>query len=122
MTQKVKQIGSVVLFKPLYVKEFNEPNTMAGESIMSAAGSHIVYSAPINTPYRTLETLADSGWLDETNVSDLKALWLTDATYTLTYDDDTTETVRFAHEKQITFNPVSLGACYYNVVIPMAKV
>jgi len=122
MKNMVKQIGSIVLHKPLFVKEFNEPNNMQGEMLMSTLGTHIVFTAPIETPYITLETKGDSGWLSEDNIADLKALWYTSLEYDIIYIDDTTDTVRFANEKQIVFSPISVGACYYNVIIPLAKV
>jgi len=122
MTKKVKKIGDIVLYKPLFVKEFNEPNELMGEMIMSADGTHIAYSADIHTPYITLETRSDSGWLNEANVSALKAIWGDITSITITYDDDTTDTVRTAHEKQPVYAETSLGACYYNVIIPLAKV
>ena len=122
MTKKVKQIGDIVLHKPLFVKEFNEPNDMQGQMVMSTVGTHIVYTAPIITPYITLETKEGSGWLDEDNVTDLKALWISGLQYDIIYTDDTTDTVRFANEKQIVFTSISIGACYYNVIIPLAKV
>ena len=123
MSKKVKQLGSIVFYKPLFIKEFSEPDNVVGEMVMSANGTHIAYSAPINTPYVTLQTLGNSGWLDEDNVSALKLLWVAlDTTYTIIYDDDSTDIVRFAHEKKPSYLPISVGACYYNVTIPLAKV
>ena len=122
MKKKVKQIGSIVLHKPLFVKEFNEPNDMQGEMVMSTLGTHIVYVASIATPYITLETKEGSGWLSEDNIADLKALWVSSLEYDIIYTDDTTDTIRFANEKQIVFTPISVGACYYSAIIPLAKV
>lgn len=118
----IKQIGTVVLDSELYIDEFDSPNTMQGEAVMSVAGTHISFSAPILTPYRTAGSRGDSGWLSEQNVIDLKALWESGTTFTITYDDDTTETCRMAHEKQISFEEISLGTCLYYGTIPMAKV
>lgn len=122
MTATIKQIGSVVLDSPLYIEEFNSPNTMMGEVVMSSAGSHIAYSAQITTPYRTAGSRSDSGWITEQNMVDLKALWESGTTFLITYDDDSTETCRMAHEKQISFDEIALGTCIYNTIIPMAKV
>ena len=122
MTKKVKQIGDIVLYKPLFVKEFYEPNELMGEMVMSAEGTHIVYSADIQTPYITLETRSDSGWLDDDNVTALKAIWSDITPITIIYDDDKTDTVRTAHEKQPVYAETSLGACYYNVILPLARV
>lgn len=123
MTATIKQIGSVVLESPLYINEFDEPNDQMGEVEMSSLGSHIVFTAPINTPYRTAGSRGQSGWLSEQNVIDLKAMWnAPEVTFQITYDDDSTESCRMAVEKQISFDEISLGTCIYTGTIPMAKV
>lgn len=122
MTATIKQIGSIVLDSPLYIVEYDQPNDMMGEVVMSGAGTHIAYSAPIYTPYRTAESRGQSGWLSEQNIADLKTLWNGTTTFNITYSDDSTETVRMAHEKQFTLEEISLGACIYVGSIPMAVV
>lgn len=122
MTAIIKQIGTVVLDSPLYILEYDVPNDIMGEVAMSASGSHIAYSALIATPYRTAESRENSGWLSVAQMDALKALWIAGTTFLITYDDDSTETVRMANEKQISFEEISLGLCIYQGTIPMAKV
>lgn len=122
MKSQIKQIGAVVLENPLWIEEYGTPNTMMGEVEMSLDGTHIAYSAEIKTPYRTASSQSDSGWIGETEMLALQALWEAGTTFDITYVDDATETVRMAHEKQISFDEISLGACIYNGIIPMAKV
>ena len=121
MTAKAKSLGSVTFLYELWVAEFEAPDNVMSEMRMSAAGSHVVYEAAIETPYITLVS-KENGWLNEQNVSDLKTSWADlGATLTLTYDDDTTETVRMAREKELVFTPLYEGACYYTAQIPLAK-
>ena len=123
MTQTIKQIGTVVLDSPLHINEFNTTNDIMGEVVMSANGTHISYSAQIYTPYRTAESRGEGGWLSEQNKTDLEALWVNlGTTFDIVYEDDSTETVRMAHEKQIDFTEIAVGACIYTAFIPMAKV
>lgn len=123
MKAMIKQIGSVVLDSQLSIKEFNVSNSVMGSVSMSAGGTHISYSALIHTPYRTAESIGEGGWLTEQNKTDLETLWIDlNATFDIVYEDDSVETVRMAHEKQIEFTEISVGTCIYTAFIPMAKV
>ena len=120
--KKATQIHTTVFMHPLWVNEFENPNTVMGEMVMSAGGTHIVYQAPIYTPYITLVS-RDSGWLNVDNMAEVKAYYeQLDTTFTLTYDDLSTETVRFAHEKGIVFTPTYEGSCHFYATINLAKV
>lgn len=119
---RATQISTTEFLYPMWVKELKNPNTMMGDMEMSVAGTHIVYQAQIHTPYITLES-RESGWLNETNMTELIALYnQLDTTFTLTYSDASTDTVRFAHEKGIIFKPTHEGSCYYYATINLAKV
>lgn len=116
------QIGAIEFLYAMWVNEYENPNTVMGEMVMSADGSHVAYQAPIKTPYITL-TSRENGWLSEANVDALKASYdQLDTTFTLTYGDLSTETIRFAHEKGISFTPIHEGSCYFYATINLAKV
>ncbi len=123
MTARAKKIGTETFAYPLWVAEFEKPADVMSEMRMSASGKHIVYAKRIQTPYITLVS-KEYGWLTEANVAALKAQFevIDGTTYTLTYDDDTTETVRYAHEKGIEFTPLYEGACWYTATINLAVV
>ncbi len=121
MTARVKGIGALTFMHTLWVDEFENPSQIMGETVISAAGTHIVYEAEIKTPYITLISKRN-GWLNESDIAYIKAMYsLLDTEHILTYDDNTTETVRFAHEKKPKFTPVSESSKYYTAVIPLAK-
>lgn len=122
MTAKALSVGTTTFLYELWVEEFEKPADIQGEMVMSAAGSHIVYASDISTPYITL-VAKEHGWLSEANVAALKVQYASlGSTYTLTYKGATTDTVRFAHERGITFTPLYEGACYYRATIHLAKV
>lgn len=120
----VKQLGTVTFdLNYMFIEEDSEPENVLSEVAMSVAGTHIVYEAEILTPYITLSSQNDS-WITDLQKDTLEAMWANlGATYTLTYDDDTTDTVRFAREKKLIFSPLTEGYCeYFRVSIPLAKV
>lgn len=120
--RKVKQIGAVEFLYSMWVDEFDNPNTVLGKMSMSVAGTHIVNQSAIQTPYITLNS-REHGWLSQQNMDDLKAYYdQLDTSFLITYDDDSTDTVRFAHEKGISFTPTHEGSCYYYATINLAKV
>ena len=122
MTARVKSVGVLTFSHTLWGDEYEKPSHIVGEMRRSAAGTHIVYEAEILTPYRTLNSKRH-GWLTSEDVAAIKVMYdQLDTTFTLTYDDDSTEIVRFAHEKQPVFTPITEAAKYYTVVIPLAKV
>ena len=87
---------------------------------MSAGGTHIAFESAIHTPYITLDS-NQYGILTEAQRDTLMTMWNTlDTTYTLTYDDDTTETVRMAKEKISEYFKLFLSfilncACIYSI-------
>ncbi len=106
----------------LFIKEQFTPNTVMGESVKSAAGTDIVYSATDYTPAITLES-KENGWVTETQRAALVAMWeVINTTYLLTYDNATTDTVRFRHEAPPVFIPTIEGCDKFTVIIPLAKV
>ncbi len=120
---QVKQLGTIVFdHNYIHINEDSAPATVMSETSMSMAGTHIVFEAEIFTPYITLDSQQDS-WITDIQKAQLETMWgQLGSTWTLTYDDDSTETVRMAREKQISFTPLFEGGCeYFRVVIPLAK-
>lgn len=119
---RATSLGAVTFsINTLFIREQHETSEVMGEMQMSVAGSHIVYEASIATPYITLDS-KQHGVIDETQRAALMTMWNTlDTTYTLTYDDASTETVRMAREKKIVFTPLFEGSCQFTCVIPLAK-
>lgn len=105
----------------LFIQEQYNSNSVDGLMKMSTEGTHIVYESAINTPYITLDS-REHGLLTEANRAAIMTMWeALDTTYTLTYDNAATETVRFAHEKKIVFTELYEGACLFKCIIPLAK-
>jgi len=121
--KRAKQLGSVVFeYNTLFIQEEFVNDSILADTQMSAAGTHIVYGSTIVTPYITLDS-KEYGWIDETQKDVLVAMWEDfSTTQTLTYDDNTTDTVRMAVEKQLEFTPLFEGSCKYTAVIPLAKI
>ena len=120
--KRAKQIGSVVFgMNTLFIQEEMSDDSIASEVYMSAAGTHIVYESEILTPYITLDS-KQYGWITETQMAELVSMRRQIGTsFTLTYDDNSTELVRFAKEKKMTFTPLFEGSKKYTAVIPLAK-
>ena len=120
---RAKQLDTVVFgLNTLFIQEEMDDDSVLSEMNMSVAGTHIVYEAEIFTPYITLDS-KQYGFLTEDQMVTLIGLRKQlDTTFTLTYDDDSTETVRFAKEKRMTFTPLFEGSCEYVAIIPLAKV
>ena len=123
--KRAKQLGSVVFgLNTLFVQEEMSDDSIMGETAMSAAGTHIVFEAAIATPYITLDSQR-YGWILDAQRVALMAMWQDiGATLTLTYDDNSTETVRMAREKKnlFKFTPLYEGSKKYTVIVPLAKV
>lgn len=121
--RRAKQLGTVVFgMNTLFIREEMDDASVMSEVVMSAAGTHIVYEAEILTPYITLDS-KQYGWVTEAQRAELVSMRKQlDTTFTLTYDDDTTETVRFAKEKKMVLTPLYEGSDKYTAVIPLAKV
>jgi len=121
--RRAKQLGSVTFdMNTLFIREEMENSKVLAEMHMTAAGSHVVYETQIVTPYITLDSKR-YGWINDEQREAILEMWETPgATYTLTYDDDTTVEVRPAREKKLSITPLYEGACYYTAVIPLAKV
>jgi len=106
----------------LFIQEQYNSNNVMGEVAMSSAGTHIAYEATIHTPYITLDS-KEHGIITEAQRAALETMWATlDTTYTLTYDDTTTQEVRMTHEKQLVFTPLFEGSCQFRAIIPLAAV
>ena len=121
--KRAKQLDTVIFgLNTLFIQEEMTDDSVMGESVMSADGTHIVYQAEIVTPYITLDS-KQFGWILEDQRLELMAMRKQLGTeFTLTYDDDTTETVRHAHEKKMSFTPLYEGSKKYTAIIPLAKV
>ena len=122
--KRARKLGNVEFtLNSLFIREQMQPDSKISEMQMSAAGTHIVYMADIATPYITLDSM-QYGWIDDTQREELLSMWAAQddtVTYVLTYDDNSTEIVRMAVEKEIVFTPLFEGACIYTAVIPLAK-
>ncbi len=120
--KRAKQLGAVVFDKnTLFIQEEYSDESVMCESVMSAGGTHIVFEAEIFTPYITLDS-HQHGWISEEQREDLTAMRKQlGATFTLTYDDDSTDLVRIAREKKMVFTPLSEGSAYFTAIIPLAK-
>ncbi len=123
MAQKRAESIDATLFEhKMYVKENDAPDTILSEVNMSESGMHIVWQSEIQTPYITLES-RKQGWIDqETKDALLVQYALLGNTFTLTYDDNSTDDIRFAHEKGIVFTPLFEGSNRYTVVLHLAVV
>ena len=123
MAQKrVISIGSTTLNRSLYVEELDKPNNIQSEVNMSESGIHLVWQMEIQTPYITLVS-KQSGWLDQETKDALMAQYaLLETSFVLTYSDLSTDNVRFAHERGISFDAVIEGSEPYSVKINLAKV
>lgn len=122
--KRASSLGSVTFNNPntLFIQEEFNNTEVLGSMNMSAAGTHIVYEAEIHTPYITLDS-QEFGIVTEAQRATLMTMWETlETTYTLTYDDASTDTVRMAREKDIVFTPLWEGACEFKAIIPLAKV
>lgn len=106
----------------MFIDEEKTSNDIQGTSTMSVAGTHISYESPINTPYITLNS-EEFSWITEVQRVAIIAMRNTpNATFTITYTDNTTDVVRFAKEKNIVFTPLYEGSLKYRAVIPLAKI
>lgn len=121
--KRAKQLHTVLFeLNTLFIQEELSDDSVMGEMTMSGAGTHIVYEANILTPYITLDS-HQYGWVTEAQRIVLIGLSKQlGVTFTLTYDDDTTDTVRFAKEKKMEFTPLYEGSCDYTAIIPLAKI
>ena len=121
--KRAKQLDTVIFSEnTLFILEEFEDGSVQAEATLSAGGIHIVYESEVLTPYITLDSKT-YGWVDDIQVEALVAMWKQlDTTFTLTYDDDTTEVVRMAKEKKMVFTPTHEGSCKYTALIPLAKV
>lgn len=120
---KVKQIGTVT-FDQGYADLLEElsDDTIIGETVMSAAGTHISYVAEIVTPYITVDSGGHAWITDAQRIELISMRRQLESTFTITYSDDSTDTVRFAHEKKMEFSEVSKGIEVFSALIPLAKV
>ena len=120
---RAKQLGAVVFEQnSLFIEEEEQDDSVMGETFMSAAGAHIAFVAPVHTPYITLDS-KQYGWVTEAQRAELISMRTQlEATFTLTYSDDSTVEVRFAHEKKMKFTPLYEGSKKYTVSIPLAEV
>ena len=119
---RVRKLGAVEFaMNSMFVAEDEAPDDVMATMRMAADGSHVVFAQRIVTPYITLES-RENGWIDEAQKDQLLAMRSDlSATWTLEYVDGTTEEVRFAHEKKLSFTPLFEGSDHYTAVIPLAK-
>ena len=119
---RAKSLGGVTFDYPLHIFELDNPENILTEQMISATGEHIVWNKEILTPYITLNS-KEEGWVHQLNKDSLFCMYsLLETTFTLTYTDDTTETVRIAHEKDFNFDPLYEGSEWYSVTLSLAKV
>ena len=122
MQKRAISIGSVIFDYTLHIAELNAPVNIKTEVNVSESGMHIVWQSDILTPYITLES-QNHGWLSQDNKDEILSQYaLLETTFVLTYSDETTDTVRFAHEKGIVFKPLFEGSNIYTAEINLALV
>lgn len=115
---KAKQLGNVVF---LYPQEVIRECSVAGDKRRSAAGTDIAFSARVYTPEITLVS-AEDDWMDAQNIADISLMCEQIGTiYTLVYEDDSTEEVRFDHSRKTSFSEIMTGTCFYYGNISLAK-
>ena len=122
--KRIVSIGTLTFTHKPTLTESLEPSDFTGETMMSAAGSHITYVQRITTPYRTVDSL-QSGWLTEAEKDELLTLYdVIGGTHLVTYDDASSETCRFIQSEntKLKITPLFEGACMYTAHIPMATV
>ncbi len=120
--KRAVSIGGVTFDFKLHYLELDEPNDIQSEASISESGVHIVWQNKIQTPYITLSS-KDYGWVYQSTKDAILALYeALDTTYTLSFDDGSSETVRFAHERGINFTPHFEGCDTYTAQINLAKV
>ena len=116
---KAKQLGAVVFEYP---QEVVRECFVKGEKRVSAAGTKIVYESPMYSPDITLASATDD-WLSLNNVNDLTAMCgQINTTFTLTYEDNSTEEVVFDHSKTISFNEIKEGSCFFYGNVSLIKI
>jgi len=117
--KRVIRLDTIEFYPPLFVLEEESPTDIQSSMTVSASGTHIVYVKQIVTPYITLET-RESGWLSEAQVIGLIELSRDlAAEYEIEYTDNTTQKVRIANEKRMTFSPLFEGSCDYTGIITL---
>jgi len=120
--KRATQIGSVEFDHSLLVAELDNPNNILCEVNISEAGNHIVWQTEVEERYITLVS-GEGGWIYHDTKLALIALYnQLETVFTLTYSDESTDTVRFAHEKPPKFVEIYEGAEIYFAEISFATV
>ncbi len=116
---KAVQLGNVVFEYP---QEVLRACSVMSEKFKSAAGTSIVYEAKDYNPEMTISSAPDD-WLSLENITELQAMCEEmGQSYTLRYEDGSSEEVRFDHTRQMTFSEILLGTCFYYGSIPLEKI
>jgi len=120
--KRAVSIGAVTFEHKLHVIELNKPNDVNAEVAITEAQMHVIWQAEMLTPYITLTSM-QYGWLTQANKDTLRDQYsMLDTTFTLSYDDGTSDQVRFAQELGMSFTPLSEGCNIYTGEINLAKV
>ena len=115
-------IGGTTFKYKLYVAELDAPNNIQSEVNISESGVHIIWQSEIQTPYITLLS-KEHGWIEQDIKDAILAMYAQyESIFTVTYDDATTDEVRFAHERGISFTPHTEGCDIYTAQINLAVV
>ena len=115
-------LGGVVFNYPLFIKEFEEPDDILAVEHLSSAGSHIVFTNRLETPYITLLS-KESGWTDIQTVELLKGLCSNVGnTLELKYENGDLEQVRIAHELKPQFKELFECSDQFLIILPLAKI
>lgn len=122
MTKMVKSLGSLIFRYKLFVMQHDSPDTYLEETRLTGAGTTVAFVTTLANPLITLESRGN-GWLTDTEKDSLQSMYdVVGAEYTLTYDDDTTDTVVFAYSEDFKFTPVVEGCNEYTATITLRKV
>ncbi len=116
------QLGTVV-FKPnsLFILEEFIPSNRPAKNYESAANTDIYFVATDVTPEITLLSKEYGVLTDQQRRTLLDMYEDTTQTYTLTYNDATTDIVRFRWSEPLVFTETYEGSCHYRVTLPLAK-
>jgi hypothetical protein len=125
--RRVKQIsggGYTVDFNmnTMYIEQEFMPNTFMADVVKSAAGTDIVYYAEDHSPEITLDSRQYSIVDDNGREAIIEMYNAPDLTYSITYNDNTTQSVMFRLDKPPDFAKYSLDDCLYTAKIYLTRI
>ena len=124
----VKKIGDIVLDNKMWVLEEDTSTKVDAKASRTIGGGLVVYELQNrgSAQFVTLDS-KNNGWQSEATRDAIIAIadGSLGSTTTITYDDDSVEEVRFAHETRggaVQFKPIFEGSSWYTAKIYFGKV